>query len=1145
MSAISRFAAFPARRPERALPSPRLRWLACLLALLAFASLIGCEALIRHKLRKYGSTCGQDSECESGKCSQGECTQSCGSDSDCGGDLCIQSTCQTADSDFDGDGLTNSQEKTIGTDPSKKDTDGDGIDDGTEVGPDPSHPIDTNGDGIPDALQSNIKDADGDCMVDAFDKNPKAADTLPSAQGICNQGVCAASIAQAKVVCDVTLEGTSTVGLAEGCTGCVCEAPGVADWQATETFCDGLDNDCDGLTDAGLTWHQLPLGVPCLADKGICAVSAVGKVQKSGTVECGTDKVATCSTLSDGHESLAVPESCNGLDDNCDGQTDETFLWQNHHVGDSCADSCGGTALLCSDNKTAIGGAVVRCLDDKTAICAGKPWASGFTQLGQGVPQARREWTAGLAGDGKLVLFSGKTPAADGMVLRDETWTLDLTALSQAQSVATAWQHGQAPGPSPRAHAALVWDAANGRSLLIGGDAAHWQPDVWSIAPSGNATEVSALASTDPLSIPALAGVDITNEQDQRQTQAVILTGPGGHRSLLVLAPNLPTAMELPLSPTPVVEWKPAPMLDNGVVQVPLPLQDAVCLTATPDGSAAVLVQADGTTWWIVDDGETPVLHKIANAGDVSLLARLSAQCAIDDTQVLHLIGGEGPGSTTRPYLTADLATIPNDVTPSLPNEITWTASNSSLGALARAGGFAFWHAPSKTIVFGGGWQGETTASGAHVRGRADVWALSPATGTATRLDADVPEGRIGAAQAWRPTSAQWCIAGGLTYDLPDTLLGTPRAVPVTSAYCVGADGSWHAVGSGVLFAFGIAGIDQKTDRFVLAGGFDLKDGEEVPDLQRMWTGNLPTSANTMETQWIPTKAVRTLDLLTNALQTTPSTGALGLTAPSVAMDPLRNRLVISGGFDASKETHQFLTLDLATLVWTDLGANVPPLAVCGGACHPVDRFGAPMVYDPVHDVLGITAGSLRAPDGSLGVDTGFAGGDAYGCTGLLGDTLWIGTTGVFTGLPSFVPSPVPNFADNADTQPLLQQFWGGPAFVPVLFDWLGGRAWIAAPLRATPTFDGSSSTQCAKPTTQAWTTAGVQVSLAVGLCQPGNPQSVQAKLEQQTITAPTALIHAAAYFDVPTQKAWLFGGLEPDGSVASGLWQLAQTCSK
>jgi gliding motility-associated-like protein len=100
------------------------------------------------------------------------------------------------DIDCDNDGLTNAEESTIGTDPSNPDTDGDGVLDGTEVidgtkplepcdaieehvvvaqsilflsgdcdsdglnngeeiGPSPTNPLDSDGDGIPDYLEPN------------------------------------------------------------------------------------------------------------------------------------------------------------------------------------------------------------------------------------------------------------------------------------------------------------------------------------------------------------------------------------------------------------------------------------------------------------------------------------------------------------------------------------------------------------------------------------------------------------------------------------------------------------------------------------------------------------------------------------------------------------------------------------------------------------------------------------------------------------------------------------------------------------------------------------------------------------------------------------------------------------------------------
>ncbi|MFT5429856.1 MAG: outer membrane protein OmpA-like peptidoglycan-associated protein [Myxococcota bacterium] len=65
--------------------------------------------------------------------------------------------------DADGDGLTNFEETTIGTDPLNPDSDGDGIWDGPEVR-DPFDPADTDGDGTLDALD---QDSDGDGLLDA------------------------------------------------------------------------------------------------------------------------------------------------------------------------------------------------------------------------------------------------------------------------------------------------------------------------------------------------------------------------------------------------------------------------------------------------------------------------------------------------------------------------------------------------------------------------------------------------------------------------------------------------------------------------------------------------------------------------------------------------------------------------------------------------------------------------------------------------------------------------------------------------------------------------------------------------------------------------------------------------------------------
>jgi len=79
--------------------------------------------------------------------------------------------------DSDGDGLRDNQEdknlngvQDLGeTDARNADSDNDGFDDGVEVGPNPAEPIDRDGDGIIDALESNILDTNNNGILDHID----------------------------------------------------------------------------------------------------------------------------------------------------------------------------------------------------------------------------------------------------------------------------------------------------------------------------------------------------------------------------------------------------------------------------------------------------------------------------------------------------------------------------------------------------------------------------------------------------------------------------------------------------------------------------------------------------------------------------------------------------------------------------------------------------------------------------------------------------------------------------------------------------------------------------------------------------------------------------------------------------------------
>ncbi|MBM4321033.1 MAG: hypothetical protein FJ125_14045, partial [Deltaproteobacteria bacterium] len=94
--------------------------------------------------------------------------------------------------------------------------------------------------------------------------------------------------------------------------------------QPGEEVCNGLDDDCDGEVDDGFAG----LGTPCTVGLGAC--------RRVGIVQCMPDGQDTsCSAL----PGPAGPEVCNGLDDDCDGHTDEGAAWAEQ--GQPCSAGLG------------------------------------------------------------------------------------------------------------------------------------------------------------------------------------------------------------------------------------------------------------------------------------------------------------------------------------------------------------------------------------------------------------------------------------------------------------------------------------------------------------------------------------------------------------------------------------------------------------------------------------------------------------------------------------------------------------------------------------------------------------------------------------------------------------------------------------
>ncbi|MFO0749167.1 MAG: MopE-related protein, partial [Myxococcota bacterium] len=369
----------------------------------ALAALMGLAACSDAARLEAGAPCGGDGACASGFCDR---------------------VCREASGDDDGDGLDNATERGLGSDPDGLDSDRDGIVDALEATGDADQDgrpdivesalVDADRDCLPAQLDPDeaSPEQDGAVLARALCRRagvcaegPGAVtarcetlvvDGAELAQVVCEYDKIAGFEAGVETSCDGrdndcdghtdedlgTIDSTGLVrALGDDCVGtgacasrvgvvecdpggravCSVDAGGSAAPSVTDDVdCDAIDNDCDGQTDEGVAWMDprsgqlLRFGEPC-AGLGACGLA-------QGVVECAADAArGVCSTEPGGSGDLAAPESCNGLDDDCDGRTDEGLVWigpdgKPRGIGESCGVGrcrggqvvCGAGAAVCS-----------------------------------------------------------------------------------------------------------------------------------------------------------------------------------------------------------------------------------------------------------------------------------------------------------------------------------------------------------------------------------------------------------------------------------------------------------------------------------------------------------------------------------------------------------------------------------------------------------------------------------------------------------------------------------------------------------------------------------------------------------------------------------------------------------------------------
>ena len=177
--------------------------------------------------------------------------------------------------------------------------------------------IDNNCNGEIDEDVTFDRDGDGhttpdSCLGTKDDCNDNWPDIYAGAPEICDgsDNDCDGLIDE-NLTFDLDGDGYTAPGSCEG-SGDDCNDDNLNIHPFKQELCDGLDNDCDGVVDEGAAWSDL--GAACSSGTGEC---------EAGGVKVCDPNNPTGATMCNANPASPTAEICDGLDNDCDGSTDE------------------------------------------------------------------------------------------------------------------------------------------------------------------------------------------------------------------------------------------------------------------------------------------------------------------------------------------------------------------------------------------------------------------------------------------------------------------------------------------------------------------------------------------------------------------------------------------------------------------------------------------------------------------------------------------------------------------------------------------------------------------------------------------------------------------------------------------------------